>query len=61
MTAVLKERASQKTLWEEDLSASTYYYTGINVAATEIAQTDGTFRALTELSERLTSRLMEDF
>jgi len=61
MTAVLKERTSQKTLWEETLSASSYYYTGDNVAATEIAEHDGAIRALEELSQMLASRLMEDF
>jgi len=59
--ALLKERVGQKILWEEALSASSYYYTGSNVAATQIAAYDGAFRALKELSGRLTSRLMEDF
>ncbi len=61
MTAVLKEKASQKTLWEETLRASSYYYTGDNVAATEIAEHDGAIRVLEELSQMLASRLMEDF
>jgi outer membrane lipopolysaccharide assembly protein LptE/RlpB len=59
--ALLKERVSQKVLWEDTLSAVSYYYTGSNVAATQIAAYDGAFRALKELSGRLTSRLMEDF
>lgn len=61
ISAVLKERVSQKTLWEDALSAFSYYYTGPNVAATEIAEHDGATRALEELSQMLASRLMEDF
>ena len=61
ITAALKERVSQKTLWEDALSASSYYYTGANVAATKIAEQDGAIRALEELSQMLASRLMEDF
>jgi hypothetical protein len=60
MEAALKERQSEKTLWEETLTASAYYYTGSNVAGTEIAENHGSTRILEELSRMLVSRLLED-
>jgi outer membrane lipopolysaccharide assembly protein LptE/RlpB len=61
INAALKDRRSGKTVWEETLSAIAYYYTGPNVAATEIAERHGSARALDELSDMLSSRLTEDF
>ena len=56
----MKERQSEKTLWEETLTASSYYYTGSNVAGTEIAENHGSTRILEELAQMLVSRLLED-
>jgi len=57
----LRERGSKKALWEEILSASSYYYTGPNVAATEIAQNGASRRTIEELAQMVASRLTEVF
>jgi hypothetical protein len=58
---VFQEKEGQRTLWEESLTASSYYYTGSDVAATEIAENHACIRAIEELSQMVATRMMEVF
>jgi hypothetical protein len=53
------EKAGGKASWEETLSASSYYYTGPDVAATEIAENRASNQALQELAKMVAVRLRE--
>lgn len=57
----LRERAKEKAMWEEILTASSYYYTGPNVAATEISESKASTQILQELARMVASRLAEVF
>ncbi|MDH7499345.1 MAG: LptE family protein [candidate division NC10 bacterium] len=61
LSVSLREGAKEKAIWEEVLTASSYYYTGPNVAATEISERKASTQALEELARMVTSRLIEVF
>lgn len=61
VTFVLAERGTQKVSWEETANAASYYYTGPNVATTEISEYGAGVRALEEISQFMANRLLEGF
>jgi outer membrane lipopolysaccharide assembly protein LptE/RlpB len=52
-------RKGTEPFWEEVFSASSYYYTGPNVAATEMAEKRASDQAMEEISRSVVLRLME--
>lgn len=57
----VREKAGGRASWEEILSASSYYYTGPDVASTEIAENNASNQALQELAKTVAVRLTEVF
>ena len=58
---VLTDKGSERTSWEETVSGTSYYYTGPDVATTEISEYEASVRALEEVSQFLANRLLEGF